>query len=133
LLGHSIPLDGEITMGRRKREDTTRLRELERSTLLSRAAKRNSLWKIVDGLDEIIIEFIKRSSINAPEDIKQKREKFIDTTLSLYKQRLKLVERQIEIIEEIENLKTQSRGLEESEIAETVKYLERMIKENKKG
>mgnify|MGYP003111675771 FL=1 len=120
-------------MGRRRRTDTERLRELERSTILSRAAKRNSLWKIVDGLDEIIIDFIQRSSINAPQDIKEKREKSIDITLSLYKQRLKLVERQIEIIEEIKNLKTQSRGLEESEIAETVEYIKGVIEENKKG
>ena len=120
-------------MGRRKRTDTQKLRELEKSTILSRAAKRNSLWKVVDALDEIIIDFIKKSSINAPQDIKEMREKFIDTTLGLYKQRLKLVEKQIEIIEEIENLKTQSRGLEESEIAETVEYLKSVIEKNKKG
>ena len=134
LLGHSIPLDGGInSMGRRRREELERLRELEENTILYRANKRNSLWKIVDGLDEILIDFIKRTSLDAPKDIKEKREKFVDTTLLVYKQKLRLVERQIELIEEIEKLKTQSRGLKESEIAKTAEYIKGVIEENKKG
>ena len=134
LLGHSIPLDGEINiMGRRRLKELEKLRELEKSTILYRATKRSSLWKIVDGLDEILIDFIKRTSLDAPKDIKEKREKFVGTTLLVYKQKLRLVEKQIEIIEEIEKLKTQSRGLEESEIAETVEYIKGVIEENKKG
>ena len=134
MLDNPVPLDrGVNSMGRRRREELERLRELERNTILYRATKRNSLWKVVDGLDEILIDFIKRTSLNAPKDIKEKREKFVGTTLLVYKQKLRLVERQIEIIEEIEKLKTQSRGLEESEIAETVEYIKGVIEENKKG